>query len=298
MIDSRATISASLAFAAIFALVSLVLGFGIILSIVSALIGAISGSTFIDRSSRHLDLRSREIEEQMFRGELRDGVSQKKLLQDRKGLAKLLLFISIIFSFQSPLQRVASYTFLVQLLIGAVAVSLFCFMQAVGIEVDLVDNPSLVRLFANAFPMEGASAAARTRFDDLFVPLASLFAFSLAMFGAAYLASIPAALKDVRRHAPAMFLAPVLVFSLWLLLFSAGSSPSDLQRLIIGGHVWVTSSSSFLHRSCTLFLPAHCRIRLRGRSQSWEPQLAKAEDVRTIADVSGAMFVHGTKPTC
>jgi hypothetical protein len=241
MTDSRATISASLAFAAIFALVSLVLGFGIILSIVSALIGAISGSTFIDRSSRHLDPRSREIVEQMFRGELRGGAlpqSQKKLLQDRKGLAKLLLFISIIFSFQSPLQRVASYTFLVQLLIGAVAVPLFCFVQAVGIEVDLVDNPSLVRLFANAFPMEGASAAAKTRFDHLFVPLASLFTFSLAMFGAAYLASIPAALKDVRRHAPAMFLAPVLVFSLWLLLFSAGASPSGLQRLIIGGHVW------------------------------------------------------------
>lgn len=78
MTDSRATISASLAFAAIFALVSLVLGFGIILSIISALIGAMSGSTFIDRSARQLDPRSREIVEQMFRGELRGGALTRR----------------------------------------------------------------------------------------------------------------------------------------------------------------------------------------------------------------------------
>ncbi|QWG20438.1 hypothetical protein KMZ68_11675 [Bradyrhizobium sediminis] len=239
MTSNRASIYLALTFAAIFALVSLVLGFGVILSIASALIGAVSGSAFIDRSSRHLDPRSREIVEQIFRGELRgDVVPQRILLQDRKGLAKLLLTISIIFSYQSPIQRVASYTFLIQLMIGGVAVVLFFVAQAASIEVDLVGNPSLARLLADAFPMEGASAIARARFDHLFVPLASLYAISLAMFGVAFLASIPGALKNLRRHTPALFLSLVLVFALWSFFFPASSFPAAPQRLIIRGDLW------------------------------------------------------------
>ena len=52
MTSTRANLMFALMFAAIFALVSFVLGFGVFPSIVSGLIGAISGSHFIDRSEQ------------------------------------------------------------------------------------------------------------------------------------------------------------------------------------------------------------------------------------------------------
>lgn len=224
-------------FAAIFALVSLVFGFGVFLSLVSAAIGAISGSHFIDRSAYHLDPSSRQIIEKIFHGE-RDGVSPKTLLQDRKGVTKLLIAISIIFSYQSPVQRVASYTFLIQLIIGAVAIVLFFLTQGMGVSVDLVENPSLARLLSDAFPMGGASAVSKSRFDHLFVPLASLYAISLAMFAVAFISGLPSAMKDVRKHAPALFLSAVLFFALWSFFFAASSYPAAPQRLIVSGSLW------------------------------------------------------------
>lgn len=241
MTSNRANVMFALIFAAIFALVSFVLGFGVFLSVVSGLIGAISGSHFIDRSTRNLDHRSREIVEQMFRGELRDGsvsLEQQDLLPGRRGFSKLLLVLSIIFGRQSPWQRVASYTFLIQTVIGAISVGLFCIVQASGIVIDWVENPTLARRLANVFPMGDASAIAQARFDHLFVPLISLYVISLVAFVMALLGSVPAALRNIKRHAVVMLVAAVLPLGMWLFLSSSSSTPSSLQRLIISGHVW------------------------------------------------------------
>ena len=241
MTNNWVNIGFALTFATIFALVSFVLGFGVFLSIVSGLIGAISGSNFIDRSTRNLDPCSQEIVEQLLRGEL-SGSSlaseQQELLRSRGGFSKLLLTLSIMFSRQSPYQRVASYTFLIQAVVGAISISLFCIAQAAGIVIDLVENPMLARHLANVFPMGDASAAARARFDHLFVPLISLHVISLMVFVIALLASVSAALRNIRKYAVVMLLAVVLPFGMWLFLSSASSTPSSLQRLIIGGHVW------------------------------------------------------------
>jgi hypothetical protein len=108
-------------------------------------------------------------------------------------------------------------------------------VQAAGVDVAVIENPSLARLFANALPMGGASALARSRFEHLFAPLASLYATSLAMFGLALLTSIPAALRNMKRFGPVMLLSLVVSFCFWLFLFNAGSALSSLQRLIVGG---------------------------------------------------------------
>lgn len=177
--------------------------------------------------------------ERIRRGEVAADVMQAKtLLQDRKGLSKLLLTISIILGYQSPLQRVASYTFLIQLVISIASIFLFVLIEGAGVQVNLMDNPSLARLFAGAFPMDTASAAARVRFDHLFVPLASLYAISVAMFCVAFLASIPSGLNDPKRHVPALFLSLVMLFGLWSFFFVASSYPAAPQRFIVRGDLW------------------------------------------------------------
>ena len=245
MTERRAVVYASLVFAALFALISMILGFGVILSILSAIIGAISGRAFIDRSTGGLSVSSRSGMEQIFRSGYQNGGVLSRNIEtpnlasvEQGGFEKLFGVLSAIFSFESRYQRVACYVFFSQAVIGLVAICLFWTAQAMGVEIDVLNNPSVERLFVDAIPLENASEVAKLRFVHLFVPLASLYAISLAVFGVAFLHSIASASRNIRKHAPVMLFIPVVVFCLWLFLFYAGSSRSGLKRLIIEGNVW------------------------------------------------------------
>lgn len=243
MTGARAALCASLVFAIIFAAVSMILGFGPILSIASAVIGAISGSSFIARSTRGFKSSSVSVAgmEKVFKAGFRKNAGRRfgaSNYPSSEGFGKLLGRFSRIFAFESPFQRVACCVFCVQALLGLVAILAFWVLQAAGADTSALDNPSVARLFSNAFPTENASEIAKVRFHHLFVPLVSLYAISLGVFAVAFIYSFGAALSNVGKHVPVILFIALVMFCLGLVFFYAGSSPSGLKRLIIQGDMW------------------------------------------------------------
>jgi hypothetical protein len=241
MTSTRATLYASLVFAVIFASVSMILGFGAILSLASGIIGAISGTSFVERSAHGLESSCRAGLGEIFRTGYRNSEGLQRRLgatsdPSPQGFGKLAGLLSEIFAFESPFQRVASYVFCIQALLGLVAICVFWMVQAAGVDTSALGNPSVGRLFVNAIPIEGGADIAKARFHHLFVPLVSLYAISLGTFGVAFLYSFGTASKNIRKHGPLMLFIAVVVFCLWLFLFYAGSPQSGLKRLIIQGN--------------------------------------------------------------
>jgi hypothetical protein len=186
-----------------------------------------------------MDSNTREGVEQFLRG-IRPAsrLSELKLLNDRGGLGKTLGLISIGLSFKSPYQRVASYSFLVQAALSALAICVFLVAEASGFDLDVLKNQEAAKWFADTFTPAGVSAIARYRFDYLFVPLAGLFVGPMAALGVSYLASIPSSVREGRKFIPAMLLAPLLTLGLWAFFTHTNSMGRGFQFQIVAGDLW------------------------------------------------------------
>jgi hypothetical protein len=161
MTNNRTMLLSSFICAALFVIFPWALGWGLIVSTVSGLNGAIAGFCFVDRSQRYMDSNTREGVEQFLQG-IRPAsrLSELKLLNDRGGLGKTLGLISIGLSFKSPYQRVASYSFLVQAALGALAICVFLLAEAPSIDLDILKNQEAAKWLAGAFT-SGASPRLR-----------------------------------------------------------------------------------------------------------------------------------------
>ena len=239
MTNNRTMLLSSLICAALFVIFPWALGWGLMVSIISGLNGAIAGLCFVDRSHRYMDSKTREGVDQFLQG-IRPAsrLSELELLKDRGGLGKTLGLISVGLSFKSPYQRVASYSFLVQAALGALAICVFLVTEAPGVDLGILKNQEAAKWFADAFTSAGVSAMARYRFDYLFVPLAGLFIGPMAALGVSYLASIPSSWRLGRRYIPAMLLAPTLTLGLWALFTQTNSMGRGFQFQIVRGDLW------------------------------------------------------------
>jgi hypothetical protein len=238
----RAIVLTSLVFAAIFALVSLALGFGAVLSVASALVGAVFGQVFIGRASRQIDPPSRAVLEEVFRIGLPRGTQPTGIgmssSDGRQNSGNALSALSRVLFAGAAYQRIASRAFFTQTVIGVFAIFLFWIAQASGLDLQLLDNPSLVGLFANTFPIDKGATVAKARFDNLFVPLVTLYVISLSVFVVAFLHSLGPIVRNMREHGIFLVGIPLFVSALLGILFYAGSSRNGLQKLIVGGHLW------------------------------------------------------------
>jgi hypothetical protein len=233
-----------LGFAVIFAVVSLILGFGLGLAIASGFIGAASGLAFFRRSSVEPDSPSRAILKQAFQGSAVLAPAHMDLwLFSQEGsprqwgtARKLHLILSPLFS-GSPFQRVANAAFLMQAGIGVAAILIFRAAQAAGINLQFVDASPLAGLFADTFAISAEATVARARFDYLFLPLVSLCAITFPLFGLAFLSALGPILRDVKANWRYLTL-PLFAYGFWLSLTYVGSSGNSLQKLVISGNAW------------------------------------------------------------
>ena len=150
---------------------------------------------------------------------------------------KLLYVLASVLPQEAP-YRAASAAFLAQGAIGGLAIFLFWIAQAAGVDLRFVDLDWLRSLFADVFPIEKEATIARTRFDNLFLPLVSLYAISFLLFVVAFLRALGPILSNLKEHWKFLLGVPLFAIGLWLLLFHRGSSPHSLQKLVIEGYAW------------------------------------------------------------
>ncbi|XSC45227.1 hypothetical protein ACF1BQ_003120 [Bradyrhizobium sp. RDT10] len=149
----------------------------------------------------------------------------------------MLYVLASVLPAEAP-YRAASVAFLVQAAISALAIFLFWIAQAAGVDMRLVDLDWLRSLLAGVFPIQEEATIARTRFDNLFLPLVLLYTISFLLFVVAFLRALGPILGNMKAHSKFLWGVPLLTVGLWLLLFYRGSSPHSLQRLVIEGYVW------------------------------------------------------------
>jgi hypothetical protein len=119
---------------------------------------------------------------------------------DQRGTAgKLLYVLASVLPAEAP-YRAASVAFLAQAAIGGLAIFLFWITQAAGVDVRFVDLDWLRSLFADVFPIQTEATIARARFDNLFLPLVSLYAISLLLFVVAFLRALGPILGNMKEH--------------------------------------------------------------------------------------------------
>jgi hypothetical protein len=134
-----------------------------------------------------------------------------------------------------PYQRFASLVFLLQSVVSRVLILGFCVGQAAGLDLHLLNAPSFAALFADAYPI-AAGTFARTRFDNLFLALVSLYLISLSSFAVALIHSLGPLLREVRRYAKLWAAITFCSVCLWVLLFVGSSTgATGLQKSIIDG---------------------------------------------------------------
>lgn len=240
MTFTRGSLFMPLMFAAMFGIVSLMLGFGLALSAASAIIGAISGSAFVDRTSRQMDPPSRAALQEIIRSlSVRNNeatmTSRSTNTQPDRNIGRILSGFPGID--MSAFQRVATRAFLIQGLVGLVAIIAFWIAQATGLNVHWFDTSAFTSLFHYTFSDDATSAAARTRFDNLYVPLASLYAGSLLALAVAFLSSLGPILRNFKKHKLFLFV-PLFGIITAAMLLGWGTPTDRLYRLIINGHVW------------------------------------------------------------
>jgi hypothetical protein len=151
------------------------------------------------------------------------------------GAVRKLRFLLTPFFQGSPVQRVAVAAFLTQAGLSAAAIIVFRAAQAAGFDPQFFDASSIAGVFSNAFRFGAEALVARARFDHLFLPLVSLYAVTIPLFGLAFLGSLPPILRDFRAKWRALLLPPMMVIGLWLALTHRGSR-NGLQDLIIAGN--------------------------------------------------------------
>jgi len=138
----------------------------------------------------------------------------------------------------SPYQRVASVVFALQSAGSLVIILVFCLVQSAGVDIDLFHMPSVASLFADVYRIDPSATFAKTRFDNLFLPLVLFYVISLPCLAAAFIYSLPSILIDVPGNWRVLLPMAFFLFGLWLELFVPGRTMhKDLQQTIIDGHV-------------------------------------------------------------
>jgi hypothetical protein len=255
---SKLRVLVPLAFAAIFALAFYVVGFGLLLSAGSAVFGFISGCAFLSRSSENKKMGVQIPLAKMLRGERIPSKSQSGFSTSVSEGARLGAFLSGLKKIVirgSILQRIAGRIFIMQMAIGAVAIPLFWSAQVIGLDVNLLNNPSLARLFAEHLAFDGPSMA-KARFENLFVPLTLIYAVSLPMLAAAFLYSLDAMLRDTRKNWPVLVVVPIFIVAPVLMVFHESFVARNWQRLIVAGEAWGYVVMFVLFPLCLLVLTA------------------------------------------
>ena len=224
--------------AAVFGLASFSLGFGWILSIASALVGTASGWGYNARSKSQAELPWSRFLDGSRRADLASRLQLRASIPDEQiSKPSLLASYAAILIRGSLFQRVASRVLIAQAAIGAVSIVLFCIAQASGLHVDLFRAPSLVRLLGTNFPIDGSSAIARARFENLFVPLVLIYGASLTILVVAFLASLGAALGNIGKNWRALVVVPAFVLAPIIMVFHESAVQRSWQKLIIAGDV-------------------------------------------------------------
>jgi hypothetical protein len=226
--------------AAIFSFVSFLMDFGWGAVLASALVGAASGYSisrgFIGAraatsgSNQQVDrLGSKRVLLSAYNSPIRSG-----------GSGNRRFFVLLGPFFDLPLyQRLASLAFLLQSAVSLLAIVVFCAAEMAGLDVRFLHAPSLARLFADAFPMAKGAAIAKIRFDNLFLPLVSLYVISLASFAAALLHSLGPILRDIGKQKRLVVANLFFLLGLWLLFFTGGSAGTrSVQKCVIEGSAW------------------------------------------------------------
>ncbi|WP_157817260.1 hypothetical protein [Bradyrhizobium sp. SK17] len=135
-------------------------------------------------------------------------------------------------------QRVASLMFLLQCAVSLIAIVVFCIAQSAGGDVRLFQLSSIAQAFADVYPIDPNDAFAKTRFDNLFLPLVLIYAASLPCLGVSILRNLPSILGDLRRNWQVLAPLAFFLFGLWLELFVPGHTVhKDLQQTILDGRV-------------------------------------------------------------
>jgi hypothetical protein len=231
---SRLTVLTAAGCAVAFSCASLSIGFGWVASIGSALIGAASGYSIIHRAFAKGGPASLAAERIRSRERWLPAYAQP-FEAARSGSRAFHVFIGPFLSLP-PYQRFASTVFLLQSVVSLVLISGFCVAQLAGFNVRVLNAPSFAALFADAYPIDAGDTLARTRFDNLFLPLVSLYLISLSSLAVALFHSLGPLLRGIRQHAKLLATIVFFLVALWLLLFVGGSTGGrSLQKHIIDG---------------------------------------------------------------
>jgi len=238
LVSTQFKIVTALGMAAMFGVVSFVLGFNVASACATALAGGVSALVVMRAFDGETQPPSKSVRVDIFRfgsGSRPAWLSELEQQNGRGG--KLLYGLSRIFFSGSLCQRIASGAFLAQSVIGLVAIVLFWLGQAMGFDMRLFAIPPFGSLFADGIPVS-AEAAAQMRFEHLFLPLVSLYAVTFSLFLIALLGDLATILRDWREQWKYLTM-PLFCFAFWALLAHRKSSGySALQVALGGGHLW------------------------------------------------------------
>ena len=238
MVSTQFKIVTALGMAALFGIVSFVLGFNVASAGATALAGGVSALVVMRAFDGETQPPSKSVPADIFRLGSESRQAWLSELEQQNGRGRKLLYgLSRIFLSGSPCQRIASGGFLAQSVIGLVAIVLFWLGQAMGFDMRLFAIPPFGSLFADGIPMS-AEAIAGVRFEHLFLPLVALYAVTFSLFLIALLGDLATILRDWREQWKYLAM-PLFCVGFWLILAHRKSSGySGLQVALGGGHLW------------------------------------------------------------
>jgi hypothetical protein len=108
-------------------------------------------------------------------------------------------------------------------------------IQSAGIDVHLFQLQSIAHVFADVYRIDPSDTFAKTRFDNLFLPLVLIFAASLPCLAVSIIRNLPSILGDLLRNWVSG--AAGFLFGLWLELFVRGKPGTKIcsKRLSMEG---------------------------------------------------------------
>lgn len=151
---------------------------------------------------------------------------------------RVLWLVYIVLSRLPPFQRAACFTLLLQSAGSLLVIFVFCTVQAAGVDIHFFEMPWVAHFFTDVYQIDPRATFAKTRFDDLFIPLVIFYGITLPSLLASIVRNLPAILKDFRRNIRILRGAAFFLFCLWLELFIRGPTiHKDLQQNVIDGGV-------------------------------------------------------------
>jgi len=135
-----------------------------------------------------------------------------------------------------PYQRVASLLFLLQSAGSLAAIFVFCVVQSAGIDIHLVQMPSVAGVFADVYRIDSANTFAKTRFDNLFLPFGALLCGFAAVLGGI---DDPQPAVDLKRLAAELAASGADdIFSVLFVARAFRSCPNQAQGSTANDYQW------------------------------------------------------------